>query len=138
MLKNLAGHPILRWILSGGIAFTIDFTLLFTLVHFFDVYYLLAASLSFLVSATVNFCISRFFIFNATTSGVSESYVTFIVVSLVVGLGSINLFMYLLVGVVGINYLIARILIAGTIGVSSFYIHKFVSFKFKRGEKVSL
>lgn len=120
-------HPLLKWIISGGIAFGIDILTLFVLVDFFNVYYLVAACLAFFISASTNYLISRYFIFSETTSSVVTSYGKFISISCL-GLVLIASFMYLLVDILSVHYLIARILIAGTIGVSSYYVHKIFSF----------
>jgi putative flippase GtrA len=120
-------HPLLKWIISGGIAFGIDILTLFILVDFFSVYYLLAASIAFFISASTNYFISRYFIFSETTSTVVTSYGKFISISCI-GLIIIASLMYLLVDILNVHYLIARIFIAGTVGVSSYYVHKIFSF----------
>lgn len=132
---NKIDHPLIRWILSGGIAFIVDFSTLFFLVEKINVYYLYASGFAFLLSATTNFLISRYLIFNATTNSVTSSYIRFISISMI-GLALIASLMYLLVDIIGLHYLLSRLLIAGTVGVSSFYIHKLFTFNFKIGEKV--
>jgi putative flippase GtrA len=135
VLKQI-DHPILKWILSGGVAFVVDFSTLLLLVEIFNIYYLYATCIAFLLSATTNFLISRYLIFNATTNTVANSYVKFISISLL-GLTVIASLMYILVDLVGLHYLLSRLLIASTVGVSSFYIHKLFTFNFKFGEKIS-
>jgi putative flippase GtrA len=120
--------PIGKWILSGGIAIIVDLALLYILVEFFGVYYLIAASMAFLTSASTNYAISGLAIFKNAQHSIPRSYITFMGISFI-GLGVITISLYILVDIFHVHYLLARFFLAGTIGVSSFFLHKYFSFK---------
>lgn len=106
----------------------VDLTLLYVFVEYLNIHYLQAASISFLVSATVNYVISSLTIFVNAQNTITRSYTTFMGLS-VFGLLAINIGLYVLVDIFDVYYLLARLLLAGTIGVSSFFLHKYISFK---------
>jgi putative flippase GtrA len=91
-------------------------------------HYILAASVAFFISASTNYAISRFVIFKNAQHSTARSYTTFMSISLF-GLAAIALGMFVLVEVFHVHYLISRISLAGTLGVSSFFLHKYISFK---------
>lgn len=120
--------PLFFWILSGGTAIVIDLLFLYIFVEFCNLYYLLATTLAFFISASTNYTISHMLIFKQAEHTVARSYSTFMSISLF-GLAAIALGMYVLVGIFHVHYLIARLFLAGTLGVSSFFLHKYISFK---------
>lgn len=120
--------PLFKWILSGGLAFCVDVTLLFILVEKVHLYYLFAVTLAFLTSATLNYTISGLTIFRNAQHSIRRSYTTFMSVSLV-GLLCITVSMYIFVEIFHIHYLLSRFILAATLGVSSFFVHKYFSFK---------
>ena len=120
--------PIIKWVFSGGLAVVVDITCLFVFVEFGHIHYLLAASMAFFISASTNYTISKFTIFKNAQHSTPRSYSTFMSVSLI-GLGALTLGMYVLVEMFTTHYLVARLLLAGTLGVSSFFLHKYISFK---------
>lgn len=120
--------PLIKWGFSGGLAVTVDLSLLFILVEIAHVHYLLAAATAFLISATVNYTISGLAIFRNAQHSIRRSYATFMSISLI-GLGAIAVCMFVFVDILNIHYMIARIFLALTLGFSSFFLHKYLSFK---------
>ena len=106
----------------------IDLSLLFLLVDIGNMYYLFAVPLAFAVSATVNYTISTLAIFRNAQHSKRRSYITFMTISLG-GLAALTLGMFILVDLFHVHYLVSRIFLAGTLGVSSFFLHKYFSFK---------
>ena len=120
--------PLLKWFISGGLAIVVDVSLLYVLVEIVHLHYLLATSGSFLVSATTNYTISSLAIFKNAQHSIPRSYITFMGISLI-GLAVITICMYIFVDILHIHYLVSRLFLAGTLGVSSFFLHKYISFK---------
>ena len=120
--------PLTKWVFSGGFAVCVDILILYILVETVHVYYLFAAIIAFLTSATVNYTISTFAIFRNAQHSKKRSYITFMTISLG-GLAALTLGMFILVDLFNVHYLVSRIFLAGTLGVSSFFLHKYFSFK---------
>ena len=128
LLDTKKAIPIFKWLISGGLAVVVDISALYIFVAFFHIYYILAASFAFFISATTNYTISKFAIFHNAQNSTRRSYSTFMSIS-IIGLIAITLGMYILVEFFHVNYLLARFILAGTLGVASFFLHKYISFK---------
>ncbi len=87
---------LIRYVVVGGVAFLVDWGLLYILTEFVGLHYLLSATLSFLAGLVVNYVLSTYWIFRH--SKLSNQWAEFIIYSIidVVGVGLINLFLYLL------------------------------------------
>jgi putative flippase GtrA len=120
--------PLAKWVMSGGLAVLVDLLCLYIFVEFFGLHYILAASVAFFISASTNYTISRFVIFKNAQHSTTRSYSTFMSISLF-GLAAIALGMFVLVDIFHVHYLVSRLFLAGTLGVSSFFLHKYISFK---------
>ncbi len=76
MIKNSLGKEFLikktddiiiqffRYGFAGGIAFAVDFSLLYILTDFFHIYYLVSAAISFIPGIAVNYVLSIHWVFN--------------------------------------------------------------------------
>ena len=126
LLKKV--FPFFMWGLSGTLAVLVDLALLFVLVELTHMHYLPAAVIAFLTSASLNYTISGLAIFRNAQHSLRRSYITFMCISLI-GLGAITISMFILVEIFNVHYLVSRILLAGTLGLASFFLHKYLSFK---------
>lgn len=102
----------IRYTLVGGVAFVVDFGLLFALTECMHLHYLLSATLSFIMGLFVNYLISTYWVFK--NSKVKNRKVEFILFGLigVVGLGLNNILMYLFTDLVGLFYMYSKLLAA--------------------------
>jgi putative flippase GtrA len=97
--------------LVGGVAFAVDFGLLFLLTSYCGLFYLLSACLSFMAGLTVNYFICISWVFNQRRGddGAWPQFISFALVG-VVGLGFNALIMYLSTDVFGMFYLLSKII----------------------------
>ena len=124
----LYNHRIARFLLSGGLATVTNIGLLFVLVHFFYVWYLLAASISFIAASAVSFMMQKFFTFNDYTRHKINQQTSLYLGVQIFNLGFNTLLMYVGVGLLHIQYLIAQILISGSMAVYNFFVYKHLVF----------
>lgn len=128
---------IMRFLFVGGLAFVVDFSVLsFTAEHIFYVGHgwglYLATALGFLAGVVVNYVLSILFVFrNARTDSSYRTYNAFLIF---VGLGFIGLLltevgMYLGVGILAINYQVAKILVTGIVLFWNYLSRKLIIFK---------
>jgi len=124
-------HPIIRFAKSTSVGvstFLFDLVLLFVLTDFFGMNYVIAAGLAFLVAVTLNYFISRRFVFKGTERSVHHGYLFFLGI-VGTGLVFITGLMYVLVDVVGLPMLPSRILIAGVVGIWNYLMNLHFNFK---------
>lgn len=99
----------LRYVFVGGGAFLVDSLLLYILTKF-GLHYLISASLAFLFGLTVNFFLSKKFIFTKA-SQITTPLGEFFAYGLigVIGLALTELFMFLFTSVIGFYFMISKI-----------------------------
>lgn len=97
------------YFVAAGIGYIVDFGGLYILHEFFGVYYLLAAAISFVLGLVVVYIISSLFVFSDSKIKSKSLEIGLFALIGVVGLGILSLLMWTLTGVLGINYLIAKI-----------------------------
>ena len=103
---------LFRYTLVGGLAFVVDFGLLFFLTEYVCLHYLISATISFLAGLLVNYVISTQWIFR--DSKIKNKKVEFILFGLigVIGLILNNVLIYLFTDVVGLYYMLSKLVTA--------------------------
>lgn len=98
-----------RYTVVGGLAFSVDFGLLFVLTHFFHIHYLVSAAMAFLFGLSVNYFLSISWVFGKRSVG--NRWVEFLVFALigVAGLGLNEVFMWVFTEFARFHYLISKI-----------------------------
>jgi len=91
----------------GACTVALDFGLLYVLVNVAHVNYFLSAMVSFTTASTLNYLLSVEYVFLAGRFGRASEFTIFMVTT-GVGLGLNQLTMWALVGIAGINYLLAK------------------------------
>lgn len=115
---------IFRFLIVGGLAFIVDYSVLWALAGPLGVNYLAASALSFSVSVIFNYVLSSIWVFDCTVSGnkIGE-FLAFVALS-VVGLLLNLAIMWIAVDIMGIHYLVAKIVSTGIVMVYNFISRK--------------
>lgn len=124
-------HAIIRFLkytLVGVSTFLFDLALLFVLVDVLGTDPVIAAGLAFVIAVSINFLISRVFVFKGSTQGFKRGYVNFIIIALI-GLLIVTAGMYVMTVLLSVNYLFARVVVAGFTGCWNYLMNLFVNFK---------
>lgn len=113
--------------LVGGSTFAFDLVLLYMLTEFCDIPYTVSTPLAFLIAVSINYVLSRKFVFHQTKRSHPRGYLYFISVA---GVGALCITgaVYLLVTYAGLSYLIARILVACLVGVMNYLFNLYINF----------
>ena len=131
-LKRILGNEhikqFLKFCVVGVIGTAIDFGLLYLLVEFGHVYYLLAATISFIAAVINNYLLNKIWTFQDKNRNFFKQFVQFLIVSLV-GLGLNLLLLYLLVQYAHLWYILAKVLATGVVLIWNFIANKFWTFK---------
>lgn len=102
-------QQILKFGVVGGLAFLIDYGILFVCTEYLHIYYLISSIISFTVSVIFNYFASVKFVFTVKeNSSKKKNFIIFIVLS-VIGLGINQLIMWLGTDILDVYYMITKI-----------------------------
>lgn len=103
---------LFRYVFVGGTAFVVDFFFLYFFSDICGIYYLISAVLSFIISVLVNYIMSTKWVFNQDNieNKVLE-FNLFILIS-TIGLVFTEILLYLFTDIIGLYYLISKIISA--------------------------
>ena len=127
---NKIPSPILRFLkytFVGSSTFAFDLLLLFILADIFHVHYLIAAGLAFLITVSINYLISRTYVFSGTRRSMYTGYFIFMCIA-VCGLVAITGMMAVLVGFYHMYYLYARVITAAVVGIGNYLSNLYLNF----------
>ncbi len=122
-------QQVLRFLITGGIAFSVNITVLYCLTSILGVYYLISTVIAFLASFSVSFLFQKFWTFQDASKDnlhVQLSlYLTLQVMNLALNTG----LMYAFVEYLHIWYIFSQVIIALGLAVISFLVNKEYIFK---------
>lgn len=127
-LENISGEFI-RFFAAGGLAFIVDFLLLYALTDLLGINYLLSNILSFCVALLISYLLAIKWVFRyRKLSNVSLEFTMFALIGLTC-LSSNEFAIWVLVELVKVHYLIAKILATGFTFMFSFLLKKVLLFR---------
>ncbi len=102
------GVQLFRYLFVGGLAFVLDFGALYVLTSRAGLHYLTSAAIAFLLGLIANYLLSRAWVFpRRKMRNTGIEFAVFAGIGLI-GLGLNELGMWLLSGIAGLHYLIAK------------------------------
>jgi putative flippase GtrA len=112
----------------GGPTFLFDISLLFILHTFLEISTTVLTPFCFLIALSLNYLLSRSFVFARTSESYKKSYSQFILMG---GVGSIlvTLGMYVGVELLSFHYLVVRIATASIVGIGNYLFNLYYTFK---------
>jgi len=137
MLKQFYLSPklrIIRQIIKFGVVGTtnvvLDMVIYYILTRYFDLHYLIAATISFVIVVTWSFNFNRKWTFKLQNSfkKLKTQYVEFVLVNILVLILNVAV-LYLLVDLFSIFDLISKVIASIVIGLINFFINKFWTFR---------
>ncbi len=124
--QKILGIQIFRYLLVGGIATIIDWSVFFSLTEL-GLYYLFALWISFILATTVHFILSKYFTFKCNSLKIKTQAATHFFVSCFTLFLSTG-FMYFFVDVLKILPMFSKIITTLLLTVVNYSLHKFVTF----------
>ena len=125
---SITATRFLRFATSSSFTLMVDMLLLFMFVEYGNIYYLIAAGLSFTISTSINYFISRSWGFRGTLTGIFKGYALFLLFS-IFGITLTVSLMWIFVNFAGMYYLIARVIIAIIEGTITFFANSIFTFR---------
>ena len=114
---------ILRFGVVGGLAFVIDYVVLYVLTDIFHIYYLISSCISFTVSVIFNYILSIKWVFDVNKKQDMHEFIVFIILS-VIGLIINSIIMYIMVDIISVHYMISKLLATLIVMVYNFITRK--------------
>ena len=101
----------IKYFFASGIALFADMAVLFFLTEFCNVYYLISATISFLVGIAITYIFSKLYIFTKTSiKNRTAEFTVFLIIG-VIGLILNNIFLFVFTDLLGIYYMISKCLV---------------------------
>lgn len=127
-LKSRALTRFLKYALVGGSTFAFDLLLIWIMTEFLTVPYWASTALGFVIAVSLNYLVSRRFVFKGTSRRMHHGYLYFISFALG-GAVLITGAVALLVSLLSLHYLVARILVACVVGMGNYLFNLHFNFK---------
>lgn len=125
---NPSYKRFLRYATVGGSTFAFDLVLLWVMTEFLLVPYLVSTALAFMIAVSINYFISRRYVFKGTARRIHHGYVYFILIA-VGGAFAVTGAVALLVTTLAMHYLVARVLVACVVGIGNYLFNLHFNFK---------
>lgn len=129
--RNIVGQ-FLRYFVTGGLAFIVDFGVFSLALYYFDVHYLIANLIGLMAGNVVNYLLSLGWVFSAEKRKMEKhrmlEITVFIVISLI-GVGLNEVLMLFMVGKLSLNEMFSKVVAAGVVLVYNFLARKFILFR---------
>ena len=126
---NNTFFQIIRYAISGGIAFTVDFISLYVLTEYFNIYYLKSAIVAFTFGLITTYILSIKWVFDKRYyKNKSIEFGIFCLIG-IIGIGMNTLGMFTFTEYVHLHYLISKILSTIFVFIWNFFAKKILIFK---------
>ena len=135
LLKSPSGNlfvQLIRYFVSGGVAFVVDASLLYILTEWLGFHYLLSTVLSYSVGLVITYIFSILWVFDSRS--VDNRVLEFSVFASigVMGLGLTSLFMWLFTSWCGLHYIVSKAITTVIVFVWNFVAKKLLLFRRRR------
>jgi putative flippase GtrA len=118
----------LKYSLVGVGTFLIDLSILFLATNYIGIPYYIATACSFLIAISINYSISRPFVFKQAKRAWRSGYFYFAGIGIGGALVTTGL-VVVLVQYFNLYYIFARILVAGIVGIGNYLIHLYLNLR---------
>jgi putative flippase GtrA len=118
---------LLRYTFVGGLAFIVDFGLLFLLTEFAGLYYLASATCSFLAGLLVNYYISTIWVFGSSPYKKGMEFLLFAIIG-IIGLGLNDVLIWVFTEKAGLYYMLSKLLTAVLVYLWNFLGRRYLIF----------
>lgn len=122
---------LFRYFFVGGLAFAVDFALLWALTEFAGMHYTLSAAISFTAGLAVNYLISIRWVFRERTLQSRAAEFTVFAVIGVVGIGLNVSIIWTATEWLSIHYLVSKIVATAIVFLWNFFARKYILFNGK-------
>lgn len=119
---------LIRYTFVGGMAFIVDFSLLYIFTEYFHLYYILSATLSFITGLLVSYVISILWVFRGFGSANRFQEFLFFALIGIIGLGINAGILWLITDYFGVYYMLSKLITAVIVYFWNFFARKYFLF----------
>ncbi len=127
-LTGPAVRRFTRYAVVGVSTLLFDLALLWCLTELLGVPYYVSTPFAFLVAVSINYLLSRAHVFHGTERHIHHGYAYFIGIAALGALVTTSGVAFL-VSFFGLYYLLARVLVAGVVGIGNYLLNLYFNFK---------
>jgi putative flippase GtrA len=120
---------MLRYLVVGGVAFAVDFSVLVFCTSLLGVAYLISAAIAFCCGLAVNYVLSITWVFGSRSLADKKTEFTIFAIIGVAGLGWTELLMYLGTSIAGLDYRVSKIITVVIVLFWNFGMRKVILFR---------
>ena len=119
---------LIRYGFVGGVAFVADYASLYAFTEWLGMQYLVSAAIAFIIGLTVNYILSNLIVF--ATHRLSNRWLEFTIFAIigVIGLGLNELIMYCACELIGLHYMISKLISTALVFFWNFFARKLTLF----------
>ena len=119
---------LIRYGFVGGVAFVADYASLYIFTEWLGVQYLVSAAIAFIIGLTFNYILSNLIVF--TTHRLNNRWLEFSIFAIigVIGLGLNEFIMYCACEMIGMHYMIAKLISTALVFFWNFFARKLTLF----------
>ncbi len=117
-----------RYASVGISTFIVDLGIVFFLINTFQINYLYAVAVGFIIGISLNYTISRLWVFKGSTRTIHHGYLYFVSAGLI-SLTAVLTFVGIMVSGLGIPLIIARPIVSGIVGCGNYLFNLHFNFK---------
>lgn len=125
---------LIRYGFVGGVAFVADYCSLYAITEWMGIPYLGSAAVAFIIGLTVNYILSNLIVF--TTHRIQSRWLEFAIFAIigVIGLGLNELIMYCASDLIGLHYMISKLISTALVFFWNFFARKLALYYKKSNE----
>ncbi len=131
-IKHLFAHRttkrFLRYFAVGGTTFLFDMLLIVIFTRVFQVHYQIAVASGFLIAVSVNYFLSRKYVFKFTDRKIIAGYLNFFGFAMI-GAGAVTFGTVFFTEIVGLYFIFSRIIVSGIVGIFNYLFNLHHNFK---------
>jgi putative flippase GtrA len=117
---------LFRYCFVGGAAFIVDAAVLWGFEHF--THYLIASAIAFMAGLISNFILSKLFVFTESKTKKSIEFLAYTIIG-VIGLIFTELLMYVFTDILGLYFMLSKIITAVIVLIWNFAARKFILYR---------
>ena len=128
MINHLLILKFLKFCLVGASGMIIDFGTTWLLKENVKINKYIANSTGFILAATSNYLLNRFWTFQSENTQIATEYLSFVLIS-VMGLGINNTVIYILTEKLKINFYVSKLFAVGVVSIWNFLMNYLFTFR---------
>ena len=127
-MKQRALKRFSKYVAIGVSTFAFDLVLLYIFTDYFSWHYIISTGVAFTIAISINYLLSRRYVFKGSLKSIGRGYVAFMSIAFI-GVLIAMMGMELFVGILRLQFLNSRIMVAAVVGIWNYFMNLYVNFQ---------